>query len=338
MTYLNIKLAHLTLALWFAPLTLQALSPHDNPSDEPEKAASVLPTSQLSTSPGARLPFHHTPLDDPRSDKAQERNPMQMNPLSLVALPLDFLKQASLCVLKAPLLFLAATSAFASGAHAELTTHSVIQAPPPDYRGSIDLSAYWDTQMCAGRVLTPHNIQGFNDQHYRCRQSACSSHVASSAACNYPKARFRLKLKGELEDACDDVTCSPRSIRPQLAEKAQQGIDDCVRQACHTLGRPYTGRFACTAFARGVSTRQQIDRAILGAEKCFENFCQAHAHKTCPQQAAWWQRLFGISLCNDTLCTHRFVLKEDNGVDLEIQGEQAIQQCKELPAYKDHCI
>ena len=117
---------------------------------------------------------------------------------------------------------------------------------------------------------------------------------------------------------------APRSIRPQLAETAQQDIDDCVRQTCKTLGESYTGRFACTAFARDVSTRQQIDRAILVADKCFENFCQAHAHKTCQQQASWWQRLFGISLCNDTLRTHRFVLKEDNGIDLEKQGEQAI--------------
>ncbi|MGB1230382.1 MAG: hypothetical protein ACPG7U_04385 [Holosporaceae bacterium] len=341
MTYSHNKLALFAFALWLAPLTLQALLHQDNASGEPEKAASVLPTAHRATSPSARMPFDHNtaiPLSEQRSDLAPKRNAIQAKALSLVVLPLDFLKQASLCVLKAPLLFLAATSAFASGAHAELTTHSVIQAPPPDYRASLDLSAYWDTQLCAGRALTPHQIQGFNDQHYRCQQSACSSHVASSIACNYPKARFRLKLKGELEDACDDVTCSPRSIRPQLAQHAQQGIDDCVRQACHTSGRPYTGRFSCTAFAKEVSTRQQIDRAILGADKCFENFCQAHAHKTCPQQAAWWQRLFGISLCNDTLCTHRFVLKEDNGVDLENQGEQSMQECKELPAYKDHCL
>lgn len=261
--------------------------------------------------------------------------------------PFDCLKKAFLAFLKAPLLFLATTSALVPVTHANSPKHPMLLnrfhsgAPPQTQEHGyipFDLSLDWNTTACEGRALSSHEIGRSQTLKKRCRTVSCMPCIAYSAMCNNPKQRSELRRNGMLSAICDDITCAPYSIGLGLTNRAHRTLDSCTHKTCQKLEHPYTGRFACTAFARGVSTRQQIDRAILGAEKCFENFCQAHAHKTCPQQAAWWQRLFGLSPCNDTLCTHRFVLKENNGVDLEKQGEQTIQQCKELSAYKDHCI
>ena len=261
--------------------------------------------------------------------------------ISWMCEPFDCLKKASLAFLKAPLLFLATTNAFMPVTYANSPKHPTLLdrfhsgTPPQKQEHSyipFGLSLDWNTTACEGRALSSHEIGRSQTLKNRCRTVSCMPRIAYSAMCNNPTQRYVLGA------ICDDITCAPYSIGLGLTNSAQHTIKSCTHKACQKLGHPYTGRFACTSFAKKVSTRQQIDRAILGAEKCFENFCQAHAHKTCPKQAAWWKRLFEISLCNDTLCTHRFVLKETHGVDLEKLGEIAIQQCKKIPAYKDHCI
>ena len=105
------------------------------------------------------------------------------------------------------------------------------------------------------------------------------------------------------------------------------------------MGHPYTGRFSRTDFIRNkhnAARRQQIDRAILEDEACFETFCQSYAKDTCTSEPSWWQSLFGISPCNDDLCPGRFVPDESEEVSpgvfktLEEKGAEAIQKCQKV--------
>ena len=274
--------------------------------------------------------------------------------LSVALFPLDCLRHMALSVLRAPLLFLAATSAFVSEtpAHAHHPKHPMItshadstsRSQTQEHRYiSLGLSSSWNITTCKGRALNLDEIGRSQTLKKRCRVASCMPRVAYSAMCNNPKKRYELRRNGMLSAICDDITCAPYSIGLGLTNRAHRTLDSCTHKACQSLGHPHTGRFACTAFARGVSTRQQIDRAILEAEQCFESFCQENAKTRCPKEPSMWQRLFGLSPCNESLCTERFVPDEMKEVSpgvfktLEQLGEYAIQNCKEVSAYKRHC-
>lgn len=225
--------------------------------------------------------------------------------LSAATYPLDLMKKASLW----PLFFLAATSALPLAASSQGFHHPVMEEPASEISDQITcgLSAAWDTETCAGLALNATHTQSFLEKQAFCQEIATC--MPSIVGCTDPRVSQRSN-KGRVNNYCIETACSPEAKRRVDPQKAQQAIAACTEKLCEQEGVPYTGRFACTAaeqYTKGLIRREQFDDVILKAEECLERFCQTYAQDTCPQKPSWWQSLFGISPCNEELCTGRFI-------------------------------
>ncbi|MEH0002957.1 MAG: hypothetical protein V6Z78_05285 [Holosporaceae bacterium] len=267
--------------------------------------------------------------------------------LSVALYPLDCLRHMALSVLKSPLLFLAATSALPSETQGDDIRYRMLEKRyrQKHPRVTLDLTADWDTHTCKGRAL--HNqTHTMQLQKIDCRMDACLIAVRHSIACN-PPASERLAEGGNLLNLlCDRAACAPYAINLGLSPDVPKNTNNCIKEACLRTGRPYTGRFSCTApkrYQHNVQKRRHIEHAIFEAETCFERFCQENAQTRCLKEPSWWQRLFGLSPCNEDLCTERFIPDEMKEVSpgvfktLAQLGEDAIQDCKQVRPYKRHC-
>lgn len=256
--------------------------------------------------------------------------------LSAAVYPLDLMKKASLCVMKASLFFLAATSALPLAASSQGFHHPVMDDPASEISDQITcgLSAAWDTETCAGRALNATHTQSFLDKQAFCQEIATC--MPSIVGCTDPRVSQRSN-KGRVNNYCIETACSAEAKRRVNPKKAQQAIAACTEKLCEQEGVPYTGRFACTAaekYAKSLIRREQFDDVILKAEECLERFCQTYAQDTCPQKPSWWQSLFGISPCNDDLCTGRFIPDAQKEVtpgvfqSLEEVGQDTLENCE----------
>ncbi|MGB1230556.1 MAG: hypothetical protein ACPG7U_05280 [Holosporaceae bacterium] len=296
-------------------------------------------------------------LEDARSQTNHEPSAAR-SALAMAVYPLDLLKKASFCVMKAPLFFVAATSALLPQAHAAgrhptvyepvyrgaQTGLNATQYPPPlvrepqYYKTDFGLTDAWDTRTCKGRALNGSHKKTFEDKKSFCRDLiTCMPRIV---ACNDP--RTGRNRNADRPMFCTQSACDSGFRHNTFSQEKQQAIDDCAQRLCQTEGAPYTGNFLCKAPKKDTHNspkRQQIDQAIFAAEQCFEPFCQAFSHETCPQESSF----FGGSPCNDTLCSGRFVpddIKEVSpGVfkSLEQIGEETLEQCKQVPLHRQNC-
>ncbi|MEH0002664.1 MAG: hypothetical protein V6Z78_03735 [Holosporaceae bacterium] len=262
--------------------------------------------------------------------------------LSAAIYPLDLLKKASLCAMKAPLFFLAATSALMPQAQATVMRHPAVHMPNHEIypRVMCGLTSDWDTTTCVGRALNTTHQQHFLDNKQACRQKACAPRV--DLICNDPKLRDWFPPEDVMARICDDRTCAPASVNSGTTRFITEEIKTCKEAACQQTGVAYSDHFTCLApqnYTNDLSRGEQRNRAILNAEACFEPFCREHAQDTCPQEPSWWQSLFGISPCNEELCVGRFIPDEKREVvrgifkSLQTIAHQAIQKCKGLEPY-----
>ncbi|MEH0002665.1 MAG: hypothetical protein V6Z78_03740 [Holosporaceae bacterium] len=262
--------------------------------------------------------------------------------LSAATYPLDLMKKASLCVMKAPLFFLAATSALPLAASSQGFHHPVMEEPASEISDEITcgLTAAWDTETCSGRALNATHKQAFLEKQAFCQEIATC--MPSIVGCTDPRVSQRSN-KDRVSNYCIETACSPDAKRRINPEKAQQAVAACTEKLCEQEGVPYTGRFACTAadkYEQNLIRRDQFDDVILKAEECLERFCQTYAHDTCPQEPFWWQSLFGISPCNEDLCAGRFIPDEQKEVtrgvfqSLEEVGKDTLERCKGMIFHK----
>lgn len=253
--------------------------------------------------------------------------------LAMAVYPLDLLKKVSLCAMKAPLFFLAATSALMPQAHASSLTHPIIPPLQQIKEVTFSLSNHWDTETCTGRALNTTHKQNFLHQKNACRTQTCAPYVHT------PCERTNIRtLSGHdaFNAICDDLTCAPRSVHSSSRQLIEQKIADCTKEACEEAGFPYTGHFTFLgpqSYIGDSSKTAFIDQHILASEKCFESFCQDYAYDTCTQEPSWWQSLFGISPCNEDLCVGRFIPDEEYEVargvsqSLSTIAHKAIKAC-----------
>lgn len=259
--------------------------------------------------------------------------------MSAALWPLDLMKKASVCVLKSPYLFLMATSALLPGANAYQPRGSASRHPIVYDRTAslspmhLGLTEAWDITTCQGRAFSTTRTRTVLDAKNSCRRQNCAPYV--DATCD--NVALRSFSDPDLLDAiCDDLTCSPQSIRSRSSHAVQQAIARCRKEACQQTGRPYTGHFSCATSVSNINNataRNQIDEVLFKANACFDTFCQTYAHNACPKETSWWQSLFGLSPCNSELCEGRFVPNESKetspGVfkSLETLGQEAKNRC-----------
>ncbi|MEH0002666.1 MAG: hypothetical protein V6Z78_03745 [Holosporaceae bacterium] len=295
----------------------------------PQLAAPQLAAPQ---SPPRLEPAVSIDLEDARSQTNHEPSAAR-SALAMAVYPLDLMKKVSLCAMKAPLFFLAATSALLPQAHASSLMHPVIPPLQQIKEVSFSLSNQWDTETCVGRALNKTHRINFLHQKEACHTEACTPHV-------YPTCQnFGVRsLSGPdaFDMICDDWTCLPQSVHSSATQQIKKEIATCTKEACQEAGFPYTGHFTFLgpqSYIGDSSKTAFIDQHILASEKCFESFCQDYAHDTCTQEPSWWQSLFGISPCNEDLCVGRFIPDEEykvaRGVSQSLRtiAHKAIKAC-----------
>ena len=107
--------------------------------------------------------------------------------MSAALWPLDFLKKASLCVMKSPYLFLMATSALLPNAvgygFRSILYEKLEKQRNP--RASLGLTAEWDTTSCQGRALSASETRTFQEQKPICRTMACVQKICSKMGNSY---------------------------------------------------------------------------------------------------------------------------------------------------------
>ncbi|MGB1230548.1 MAG: hypothetical protein ACPG7U_05240 [Holosporaceae bacterium] len=259
--------------------------------------------------------------------------------MSAALWPLDLMKKASVCVLKSPYLFLMANSALLPVTSAYQPRGSASRHPIVYDRTAslspmrLGLTEAWDTTTCQGRAFSTTRTRTVLDAKNSCRRQNCAPYV--DATCD--NAALRSFSDPDLLNAiCDDLTCSPQSIRSRSSHAVQQAIVRCRKEVCQQTGHPYTGHFSCATSVSNINNataRNKIDEILFKANACFETFCQTYAQKTCPKEASWRQSPFGSSPCNDALCVGRFVPNESKetspGVfkSLETLGQEAKNRC-----------
>ncbi|MGB1230555.1 MAG: hypothetical protein ACPG7U_05275, partial [Holosporaceae bacterium] len=192
--------------------------------------------------------------------------------LSAATYPLDLVKKASLCVMKAPWIFLTATNALMPQAQATVMRHPAVHMPNHEIypRVMCGLTSDWNTTTCVGRALNTTHQQHFLDNKQACRQKACAPRV--DLICNDPKLRDWFTPEDVMARICDDTTCAPASVNSGATRFLKEEIKACKEASCQQTGVAYSDHFTCLAppnYTNDLSRSEQRNRAILNAEACF---------------------------------------------------------------------
>ena len=145
-----------------------------------------------------------------------------------VALPLDLLKKASLCVLKSSWLFVATTGAPLPNANAlfanGITRHTLY---------AFGITDKWDVNTCKGRALNANDTQSIHDKTHDYRNYFCMQRA--SYLCNKLGLAESEDHKHMFEKLCDTSMCAPRVVLRSSQRYIQGSINSSIAKECQQL-------------------------------------------------------------------------------------------------------